>query len=565
MDFDPEDFQCNICLQTFDNPHVDQCGHTFCKDCITEWLVKSPVCPISKINLGIQVVPNLIAKMVLESLGLKCANSKNGCSWKGKIKSYENFHKDHCAMALFPENAFKVLSDYFENENGFVLRENFELGKIIGVKRNDEPNYIGVVNYSNGDLYKGLLLGNTRHGVGKFHILENKERVEGEWLNDRKNGFCVIYNNNKIAFEGKFENDLKQGKGVLFYNEGILKAEFEKDQILGVAQIKFPNGNKYIGKLENLKPHGEGKYVYIDGSTLKGNFESGKRTGRSMVNYFNGDIFEGTIDEDRMNGNGVMTYFNGDEYVGDIKIRKRDGQGTLTLSTKVIQEGNWINDKMEGECTVYNIDGSKITCIFGEGYPKYQTGRKVLSSGTVLEGFVNSQLEIYGKVKMKMTDGAVFEGIIERQMIKGKGKMIMVNGDVYSGNFVSNKLFGNGQINYANGNVFKGNFSGNLQSGNGALTIPKEGVYSGNWNLGILEGDVIHTDLNKKKVMLKFFEGKIIAEKPKVKPSTARNVPQNNKVLKTNQSVMDFDKNKKEEKIKKNEKLKTENSKVRFK
>ncbi|KAJ2790377.1 E3 ubiquitin ligase, partial [Coemansia helicoidea] len=40
-----EALQCSICLDTFGHPHSLACGHTFCQECLLQWLAQSKQCP----------------------------------------------------------------------------------------------------------------------------------------------------------------------------------------------------------------------------------------------------------------------------------------------------------------------------------------------------------------------------------------------------------------------------------------------------------------------------------------------------------------------------------------
>ncbi|KAJ1816362.1 E3 ubiquitin ligase, partial [Coemansia sp. RSA 2599] len=40
-----EALQCTICIETFSSPHTLSCGHTFCKECLVQWLAVSMMCP----------------------------------------------------------------------------------------------------------------------------------------------------------------------------------------------------------------------------------------------------------------------------------------------------------------------------------------------------------------------------------------------------------------------------------------------------------------------------------------------------------------------------------------
>ena len=40
-----EEWICPICMEEFREPSVTKCGHVFCRRCISEWLLRSDVCP----------------------------------------------------------------------------------------------------------------------------------------------------------------------------------------------------------------------------------------------------------------------------------------------------------------------------------------------------------------------------------------------------------------------------------------------------------------------------------------------------------------------------------------
>ncbi|KAJ1566753.1 E3 ubiquitin ligase [Cladochytrium tenue] len=42
----PSGLNCVICLETYDDPHVVACGHSFCFECLRLWLANSKACPI---------------------------------------------------------------------------------------------------------------------------------------------------------------------------------------------------------------------------------------------------------------------------------------------------------------------------------------------------------------------------------------------------------------------------------------------------------------------------------------------------------------------------------------
>lgn len=60
--------------------------------------------------------------------------------------------------------------------------------------------------------------------------------------------------------------------------------------------IKYINGNKYIGELQNSQSHGQG-----------------------ITKYHNGDIYKGMHKYDKKDGKGVFKFANKDIYIGEWK------------------------------------------------------------------------------------------------------------------------------------------------------------------------------------------------------------------------------------------------------
>jgi antitoxin component YwqK of YwqJK toxin-antitoxin module len=52
---------------------------------------------------------------------------------------------------------------------------------------------------------------------------------KGEWTDDKKNGFGLLYNKGVLNYKGTMKNDLSEGKGILLYPNGVklYKGEFK--------------------------------------------------------------------------------------------------------------------------------------------------------------------------------------------------------------------------------------------------------------------------------------------------------------------------------------------------
>ncbi|CAE7601951.1 CTR1 [Symbiodinium sp. KB8] len=91
------------------------------------------------------------------------------------------------------------------------------------------------VSYANGDTYEGEATGPTpaqsvRHGYGVYTYSGGMGRFEGEFVEDRKQGWGSFFFENGDAYEGQWFNDRQHGRGVFAHwapDEGILVYEGE--------------------------------------------------------------------------------------------------------------------------------------------------------------------------------------------------------------------------------------------------------------------------------------------------------------------------------------------------
>ncbi|KAJ1793959.1 E3 ubiquitin ligase, partial [Coemansia sp. RSA 2399] len=69
--------QCSICLEPFSQPHSLGCGHTFCMECLKQWLAQSMQCPTCRSSVLQRPSIAYIVQDVLQCLGLgsECRSS----------------------------------------------------------------------------------------------------------------------------------------------------------------------------------------------------------------------------------------------------------------------------------------------------------------------------------------------------------------------------------------------------------------------------------------------------------------------------------------------------------
>lgn len=114
---------CTICRDIFNEPNRVSCGHTFCYDCITEWIKSSPDCPIcrKKIQRN-QVSKDLVASNIINDLEVTCNNEF--CPWKGTVGDLER----HLGFCFFNNKKMSLeIKDILEKDNTIQTKNETEI------------------------------------------------------------------------------------------------------------------------------------------------------------------------------------------------------------------------------------------------------------------------------------------------------------------------------------------------------------------------------------------------------------------------------------------------------
>lgn len=111
--------------------------------------------------------------------------------------------------------------------------------------------------------------------------------------------------------------------------------------------------------------HGKGKLTYRNGEVFDGEFDNGQRKGYGILMSPNGSKFSGYWDNDRWEGFGK--HWNSESweyYEGEYSVDKKNGKGRLIKSNLEILEGNFWDDKKEGDLRsklkMHPVEFSKI-------------------------------------------------------------------------------------------------------------------------------------------------------------------------------------------------------------
>ncbi|CAB4397572.1 unnamed protein product [Rhizophagus irregularis] len=111
---------CCVCQTPFVDPVViESCGHTFCKNCITQALSTRSTCPVDRSHISnvneLRPAAKIIANMVNELLTY-CPNKNDGCPYKGQRQLLITHIKEECL--------FTKLSCYNEECKEIIFKKD---------------------------------------------------------------------------------------------------------------------------------------------------------------------------------------------------------------------------------------------------------------------------------------------------------------------------------------------------------------------------------------------------------------------------------------------------------
>ncbi len=112
------DYICELCQGVYWDPHVDGCGHVYCKECFYKFIdsSKKSLCPTTLLEIDLNLVaPIKFVAAILEKQTLRC--SHKSCGWLGKLIDLHPHLDSECL--------FEPVSCPFENcLHRKILRKN---------------------------------------------------------------------------------------------------------------------------------------------------------------------------------------------------------------------------------------------------------------------------------------------------------------------------------------------------------------------------------------------------------------------------------------------------------
>ena len=232
----------------------------------------------------------------------------------------------------FHKQFFMLRNEVGSHRTSYSTSDSLYIGNYVNKKRNgrgklilaDQSYYEG--NFKDGEFdgsgylrtrnytYKGQFTAGKKNGKGKLESFDTKSIYEGEFKNDKKEGYGIEKFKDGSIYKGYYSQDMKEGIGILTLrkerNSSIFEGEFKKDKIWGKGKYIWDNDKQYEGEWEN----------------------------------------------NEISGFGILTEKNV-KHVGYFSHDKKEGYGaSFYIDKKFALSGKWVNDITEGVAVIFSLN-----------------------------------------------------------------------------------------------------------------------------------------------------------------------------------------------------------------
>lgn len=160
---------CTICQEVFDEPNRINCGHTFCKDCLTSWIDKSNKCPMCRLAFKKEDLHrDLIAFNIISDLEVTCIHK--GCP----LKSTLNNLVEHVRFCYFDPQKMNSSIKHFLTKNNCPKKGDSDI-------EDNNPNNEYLEFNSNVGL-KARLYNKNRELIEKVVLGESSDKSKSDIL-----------------------------------------------------------------------------------------------------------------------------------------------------------------------------------------------------------------------------------------------------------------------------------------------------------------------------------------------------------------------------------------------
>lgn len=306
----------------------------------------------------------------------------------------------------------------------------------------------------------------------KQELLERVHDVETQLYAERKESLCLkeelLELRNKIIFLEKLE--LRSNSETYHVSNNQILLEDQKD--VSVTEDADRSSWKIV--------------KYADGSFYEGYIcRLGKRVGCGKYSSNCGDVYEGEWLDDKRQGEGVYTSMQG-TYNGYWEDDKPSARGEYKWINGDSYLGDWCKGKMHGIGKFMTAYGDYYEGSWLDGYICGYGTYKWLNGESYCGEWLNGKKHGKGVYIYSFQDYTCsqlfqkYEGYFVNDKRHGIGNCNMNNNDKYEGNWVDDIISGQGRYSYANGDIFEGIFDKGKMTTDGIFHCATNGViYSG--------------------------------------------------------------------------------------
>ena len=219
------------------------------------------------------------------------------------------------------------------------------------------------------------------------------EKYSGYFSPDwEKEVFGIQINKDGSKYVGFFKSGMFDGRGRLILRKGdYFEGEFKQNKANGFGKYVNIKGEIYIGNWINDKQEGEGELILKDGSRYNGHFKNGMKNGNGKISWNDSSYYEGNFVNNYFDGYGVYMMRNKKAYIGEWKKGQMNGFGIFICPDGKCYKGYYENDKKHG----FGIYSGKNNLRY-EG--KFKRGKQY-GIGRVINEKGEKQLGLYLKGK----------------------------------------------------------------------------------------------------------------------------------------------------------------------
>ena len=270
-----------------------------------------------------------------------------------------------------------------------------------------------------------------------------------------------VNNEPKIIYNGMVDKKIAVSKSI--HNDYRFLPSKEKNPLF----IYY-----YEGEWENNRPHGKGKLIMPNGNQYIGEIQEGRIHGHGIERNKYGIIYEGNWESNIKHGHGQMKYIDDAVYTGTYRSGKRHGRGKHLLADGSYYEGGFADDKKHGTGVIKQKDEKYFSVIYKHGI---RTKKTQIDSDNLAQG-------------VKLPEGSIYEGMKKYNLPHGNGRCVYPDNSEYNGEWQEGKRHGYGVNTWKDGIYYEGEYFEGLRHGKGKLHLPEGRSWEGFWERNILLG-----------------------------------------------------------------------------